>query len=127
MSRSSTHDDDDPTATGRRPGRPRGRRNLDDFTELGPPPADPLELARWAQRALALDLHRALTGRDNRELSQTIRATANAIVRALPVDTVIEARRLLRDDQAGLSDTDPDVPLEAGGDMPALQINRGRR
>jgi hypothetical protein len=79
-------------------GRPAGERHLDDFADLPPPPEHPLELVHWGQRLLALDLWRSLQGRANRELSQQIRSTVNSIARAMPLDALNEARRLIESD-----------------------------
>jgi hypothetical protein len=79
-------------------GRPPGERHLEDFDDIAPPPEHPLDLIHWGQRLLALDLYRALKGRDNRELSQHIRSTVNGMARAMPLDVQWATKRLIESD-----------------------------
>lgn len=107
---------------GKRGGRPKAEAFLVDFDELGPPPKHPLELARWMQRVLAIDMHRMVTGRAREKLSREIRATASAASKLIPPDIIVEAQRLIQQDAGALEagsgpmteDLDPEPPAAGG-------------
>jgi len=86
---------------GARPGagRPRKVLVLDDFSDVGDPPADPLAQNQWAQRILALDLRRIVSGRADKALSQEIRSTARAIAALMPLERVYEAEKIIKGDR----------------------------
>ena len=82
-------------AGGVKGGRPRAVKYLEDFEQVGEPPEAPLALARWIQRLLAVDLYRQITGRANIEHSRSLRATASAASKMMPLDVLFEAQRLV--------------------------------
>ncbi|MFH0902756.1 MAG: hypothetical protein V2A73_19165 [Pseudomonadota bacterium] len=87
-------------------GRPRNRlSHPEDFSTLGEPPMDdPLALADWVQRALAIDCWRMLRGRADHQHSQELRAFARTIAATGGKRRIYQAERLLRADADRLRD-----------------------
>ena len=87
-------------------GRPKKEVLLHEFETIGPPPiGKPLELARWVQSVLAVDMYRMINGTAKDELSTSLRNTGRAIVASLPPDIIAEAKRLM-DADAGVLEGD---------------------
>ena len=106
---------------GSKGGRPRKERHLEDFRDLGPPPAEPLQSARWVHRLLMIDLWRHVNDRGDIVLSGQLRATTTAMSKVMPLDAVVEAQRLIEEEQGKLNQ-------DAGPDMvPAEQLDGPRK
>lgn len=88
---------------GEKGGRPRDRLPQDVIDRLGPPPAAPLELARWNQRMMAEVASGLMAGTIGHELADKLRAVGSSISKALPTDILVEVERLLRNDGKEMS------------------------
>lgn len=81
-----------------------GRKGADAFIEpfanLKPPPKDPLKRGRWLMDLLAADMYRMTQiprrTTEDKELSKDLRATATAMQRIVPIDTLFEALEKLK-------------------------------
>jgi hypothetical protein len=96
---------------GKEGGRPRKPKNLEEFNVVAAPPiGQPLELIRWVQGVLSIDLYRMIRGKNDDRLSSAIRNTGRAIVSSLPMDIIAEAKRLIEAERDLLdSDASPET------------------
>lgn len=77
---------------GKKGGRPRKNRHVADFADLPQPPRNPVEIAHWMQRILAIEAWRIKRGRAHKELSQELRAYAYSMSKLLrPVIILVAA------------------------------------
>lgn len=97
-------------------GRQRKERDLADFDSVADPPADPLERVAWAQAIVAIDLRRIVRGRADRTISQEIRASANVIIRGVPMERILRVEQNLSDYDEELKADHPDPVLRPSDD-----------
>jgi hypothetical protein len=69
-------------------------------------------MSAWANKVIAVDLYRQIRGRANPQLSKALRATAGVMKGLIPPHVLAEARRLLSEDAAALSE-EPGPELES--------------
>ena len=82
-------------------GRKQKDRHMEDFANLERPPEDDaLKVAAWAQRIVALELWRIVTGRSVPGLSGEIRATARVVGALTPLERLIEAEDVIKGQHA---------------------------
>lgn len=79
-------------------GRPKKDSGHEDFSDVGPPPDDPLYLAYWLQRVIAICSHQARSRRGTVRGRTSIRASCSAAARLLPA--AILYQRLVLDGYA---------------------------
>lgn len=90
-------------------GRKRSALPPELAAKLGDAPlGQPLKLARWFTDAIAILTQLVLEGKPYGELLATVRASAGAAGRVIPVDIIFEAHRILNADAK-------DVAKSAGG------------
>lgn len=74
---------------------------MEDFSKIEPPPeGDALKVASWAQRIVATELWRIVTGRSVPGLSGEIRATARVVGALTPLERLIEAEDKIKGQHA---------------------------
>lgn len=131
MSKSLTingQDEDDASKPKRKVSKPKSRENgklggrpkkevlLHEFEDIGPPPiGKPLELARWVQSVLAVDMYRMINGTAKDELSTSLRNTGRAIVQSLPPDIIAEAKALMDADHGAMESDAGPATVDADG------------
>ena len=87
-------------------GRPRSKLPQEVLRKVGEPPIDdPLKLARWWQKAIAVMTLGVLEGEPWKELLETVRASASAAGRVLPHDIMFEAARIVQADEKNMKGT----------------------
>lgn len=102
------------THGGRRPGAGRKRGVIDrelrrrlGYVDLD----DPLGQARWYQRAIALLTDGILDGQPYRKMLETVRASATAAAKILPLDVIYEASKRLDRDERELREAEADADV----------------
>lgn len=101
---------------GKKGGRPKKELDLSAFEHCGEPPiGKPLELARWVQGVLAVDMFRMICGKADRLLSGDLRNTGRAIVQSLPPDIIAEAQRIMTAEAGELDAEAGPSTVSAGG------------
>lgn len=87
-------------ANGKLGGRKGANAFIEPFEDLEPPPREPLERGRWMMDLLAADMYRMTQiprrTTEDKELSRDLRATATAMQRIVPIDTLFEALEKLK-------------------------------
>lgn len=112
-------------ANGKKGGRRKKERHLEDFKSLGPPPTEPLQAASWVHRLLMIDLWRHVNDRGDIVLSSQLRATTTAMSKVMPLDAIVEAQRLIEEEQGKLSQEPGPGTVSAGElDGPTRSVGR---
>ena len=110
---------------GKKGGRPRKERHLEDFKDLGPPPLDPLQAASWVHRLLMIDLWRHVNDRGDIVLSSQLRATTTAMSKVMPLDAFVEAQRLIEEEHGKMSQDAGPATVDVGElDGPTRSVGR---